>query len=862
MENKKIKKALQLLFFGCLALMLWLYAQGYSNSIGWEVVTSAEVVEYPAIEFEGNLLDFTITGEKYLLTETYSGGEIKRNQQVDAIMISIGWVGLCVVLTAASFLRRYGFLFALALFTLLLNRLNLGEIGLFGIQNRMVIVIPFLAFIAPLFYFHEYRPKTGFLTRIVTLVTLSVVFVLFGVNERDVFLDHFTSHSLFSFSIAGILFLFLIAEENIFGVLLIVTKGKGGKNNLRHFILLSSIYLLNLILYYLNKSGIVPNSFSFFDPFILLALSCIVAYWTIGYKTDFFKKYAPKEAMYYIFNGLGIAFFAMLGLAFYRGNDAIYESYHYFILYFHIGFSVFFFLYLIINFIDPLIQGFEVYKFAYVEQHFPYVSARLGGLVVVLGFYFLSNQEPYNLLKSGYYVNLGNLEETQGNPNLADQYYSYASFLGYNTHHSNYQLAWNYSDKGNEYLTKTHFEKAAARYPSPYAYINYSNLDIELNPVKVQATLAQASQRFKDGEIRNNQGVLRMHLEEWDKALEYFEDAESSDTWNQAPLINKWAAYSKLESMDSSKLENDYLIGNHGVKSNILLNSFEDAFLFEHKNFNEVPILHRHAYLLNAANLFPDDTLASLALNEIEFSTDANFNERLRKSLVIHYYNKGEVNKAFKMMDYLQANSYQYKKGGYLNDMGKLALDQGALKLALDFFDQSSNSDDPSAEINRLEVLARLERGNEIPDELLTIVEKDPGLTNLANQILTNLKEQKVIYQNAPSGQNDLDRLDDQSLIEIGLRNAFDESKVINVVNILNERGHLSCYNIILESIEINPYSAELLKTYAIIALKQNLRSYAESVLPRIRELLSNQEYEQFMFEFEKLKKEIDLEAW
>ena len=862
MIDKKIKNGIKVLFFGCLLTMLWLYQQGYENSIGWEVTTSAEVQKYPALQVEGQLLDFEITGEKYLLTESYTGGPILRNRIIDALLVSIGWLGICLVLTASSFLKRYSFMISLALFTLLINRLNLGEVGLFGIQHKMVILIPFIAFVGPLFYFNEYRPKTNFLVRFAILATISLAIGIFGISTPALFLDHFVSHSLFSFSIAGLLFLFVLAEENVFGILFIVTRGRGGKSNFQHFIILSLFYLVNLILYYLNKSGIVPNSFSFFDPFILLSISCIVAHWTLKYKADHYYKFASRDISNALIYGLGIVLFSTLSIAFFRGNDAIYESFHYFILYFHIGFSFFFFLYLIINFIDAFLQGFEVYKIAYKEQHFPYVSARLGGLVVVLGFYFLSTQESYNLLKSGYYVNLGNLEETLDNPDLADQYYQQASFLGYNTHHSNYQLAWNYSDKGNEYLTKTHFEQAAGRFPSPFAYVNYANLDMEINPVKVQAYLERANEKFDYGEIKNNYGILRMQNEEWEKALTNFDDAKSSNTWNQAPLLNKWAALNKLDRIDSVALQSEYESGNHGVKNNILVNTYEGSFAFAFDDFVSIPVLHRQAYLLSSLTLFEDDTLSELALHEIENSIDGNFNDRVRKSLAIHYYQKGEVNNAFRMMDYLQANSYQHQKGAYLNDVGKMALDQKAYRLALDLFERSAENDQLSGEINQLEALAALGRTEEITERLRATVEKDPGLTALANQVLSNLRTAKFADPVPVNDISNLENMDDTELISIASKNAFDEQSVIATVKLLEMRGNLESYNIILEATEINPYSSDLLMAYAIIALRQNLTSYAEAVFPRIRALVDASVYQQFIGEFDALKAELQDEVW
>ncbi|MEQ9405426.1 MAG: hypothetical protein RIM99_17685 [Cyclobacteriaceae bacterium] len=863
MTEKKINKSVQVLFLACLMLMLWLYSQGYKNSIGWEVTTSAEVISYPAIEIEGELLDFQVTGEKYLLTESFTGGPILRNRLVDTLFISAIWLGLCIALTGASFLKRYAFLFALALYTLFINRLNPGEVELFGIQGKLSLFIPFLAVAGPLFYFHEYRPKTSFLMRLLVIVAITTAIAYFGVSQWPVFIDHFVGHSLFAFAIAGLLFLFILAEENLFGILFLVTRGKGGTSNHVHFMIIGGLYLLNLILHYLNKSGIVTNSFSFFDPFIFLFISSVVSFLTITYKRVYLSPYISGQAFSMIFYGLGIILFSMLGQAFFRGNDAVYESFHYFILYFHIGFGFFFFLYIIINFIDPLVQGFEVFRIAYKEQNFPYVSARLGGLMVVLGFYFLATQEPYELLRSGYYSSLGNLEETQGNPDLADQYYRQAAFLGYNTHHSNYQLAWKYSDKGNKYLTAVHFEKAASRFPSPFAYVNYANLDMEINQTKVQATLERAVEQFNSGEIKNNLGILRMRNEEWSKALEYFDNASSENTWNQAPLLNKWAALYKAGAVDSAHLLNEYMAGNTGVKANILTSfNSNEGFNVDYLSLRDAPPLHRQSFFLNALPTFSDDSLATLSEMELEQSTNANYNDRLRKAMAIHHYLKGDINKAFLMLNYLQSNSYQHKKGGYLSDMGKLALDQGAYELAEEFFQRAAANGNVSAEINRLEAMTYLGRSEEIKDELLRIVKNDPGLTALANQILDREDSARFERKQHSDSSINTESLSDDELIEIGGKNAFEETIVIAVVQELTKRNNPVGYNLILEATELNPYSADLLKTYVVTALSLNLTGYAGAVLPRIKELVNDQEYAEFLRTYNALKKDAESSDW
>ncbi|MEO9872594.1 tetratricopeptide repeat protein [Ekhidna sp.] len=858
--SESLRKFLIGLFISCLILMLWSYHTGYDNAIDWEVTTTGEVIEFPAWSLPTDLMTHEIKGEKYLLSERYSGSEIKRSIQVDKALLILMWVGLCVTLAASTYLKRYAFFVVVALFALFLNRLNLYEIGIFGIESKLVILLPFILLISPLVIFHEYKKTTSFFIRFVSLVFLSVILFL-GIGNVTLFTDHFIAHSLFGFTICGLIFLFIISEELVFGILYVITAGKGGKSNHIHFLILSLIYLGNLALYYLNKSGLYENSFFFFDPFILFFISCIVSLWSLKFKISFLSKYVHSYTAQLLIYSLGIITFCFLTHNLIRGNDAVYQAFHYFILYFHLGFGALFFLYIIGNFIDPLIKGFEVHKIAFKERNFPYVSARLGGFFAVLAFYFLAGQEPYNLLKSGYYNYLAQEAKTEGNLLLAKEYTLQASYLGYNTHMANYNLGWDEKKKQADYPSKTYFHSAAQRFPSTYAWVNYGNLDAEINPNKVQAIYEEALRSRSSGEMENNLGVLHLHKGELDKSLSYLEGATPSDSWNDAPLINKWNVLKKLEVVDSSSIEIDFQLGNFGVKANTLTTQTRNHNLeFQFEGVDEARQLHRHAYLLNSLYLFSHDSVESLTRGEVEKSSDGTFNNRLRKALAIHLYDKGEVNESFMMLDYLQANAHQYYKGQYLDALGKLAMDQQSYRLALEFFNKAIELRNTESIFSRLEVLARLGRKDEIPNELLRILKKNPEFTQKSNGFLTNLQTFNPSSKKRISLS--LDSLSDEQLIEVGRLNAFHEDQVILVVNELKKRESSGGYELLVDALEINPYGIKILKKYILKALDWNLISYADQALGRLKELLSENEYSNFEQQYVQLKEEIEQSDW
>jgi len=849
------------LYVACLICLIGCSIVEYDFSLDWEVTTTGEIIEFPAWSLETELTTHEIKGEKYLLSENYAGSEVTRNRIVDQGMLALMWVGLCLVLTVATYAHRYFFFVVMGLFALFLNRLNLFEIGLFGIHNKMVLFIPFILLATPLVIFHEYRRATPLGVRLAIMLGCTAILFI-GVQDKALFTDHILAHSLFGFALCGLLFLLFISEEILFAILYVTSSGKGAKNNHLHFIFLSLIYLGNLTLYYLNKSDLFGNDFFYFDPFVLLATSSLLAMWSLKYKAGMLSRIFDAHLLILLVVSFGIITFTFLSHHLIRGNDAIYQSFEYFILYFHLGFGLLFFFYIVGNFIDPIIKGLPVYKVVYKERNFPYASARLGGFVAVIAFYLYASQEPYNLLRSGYYNLMAEAAQTEGNPLLSHEYTLQASYLGYNTHLPNYILGWYELKKGADYPAKTYFYSATQRFPSPYAWVNYGNLDKDINPSKVQAIYEEALRKSSSGEMENNLGVIHLERKDYIRALGYFQSAKPSKKWNQAPMLNKWNALKKMEMIDTVAISKEYLKGNFGVKNNILTTQTDDRLVrFEPKGLREAKVLHRQAYLLSAAYLFTDDSLETIARYELEKSTDGTYNDRLRKALAIHLYKKGEVNEAFMMLDYLQANAHQYYRGSYLDAMGKMALHQDAYLLALDFFDKAIEVRYAPAIIGKMEALARLDRKEEIPAFLLKVLKKYPELTERANEVLNRMDSflpKKFQERTLPA----LNSLSDSSLVSLGRLNAFHEELVIRVVNELRAREASGAYELLVDAMEINPYSIALLKAYAFFALDWNLVEYADQAVEKLSHLLPEAEFEAFEEAYNQQKKENEKERW
>ncbi len=90
---------------------------------------------------------------------------------------------------------------------------------------------------------------------------------------------------------------------------------------------------------------------------------------------------------------------------------------------------------------------------------------------------------------------------------------------------------------------------------------------------------------------------------------------------------------------------------------------------------------------------------------------------------------------------------------------------------------------------------------------------------------------------------------------EMGINNPFNIPSVMMAVSYFKEANNgQAAYDILINAIEVNPYSVPLLKAYALTTIEENIAEFGEDVLPRIAAIVSPNEYDQFAKQFYELK--------
>ncbi|REE05973.1 hypothetical protein C7460_101492 [Marinoscillum furvescens DSM 4134] len=730
------QKLLIVFFLGVAGLFCYHYFAGYDSSINWNVTTTAETETFEHSTIVKGPFTFSLEGSKYALAESFTAGPITRDYQRDGAFLLLMFIGLAIFLTTATYLTRFWFILIMGAMIFFIISLQLPEIQLFGFSDTSsgAAIVTLLIILLPAYVFHAFATSSPYALRLLTILGAFASIALFSGVELITLQEQLISRSYFGWVILSLLFLITIAEDLIFGILYLITRSKGGQGNALHFSIFSLLYLTVWGLYYANKYGYLSIELTFFNPFAVFILSSIVALWALKHKAYLFQGLMPLRMVYAFFCSVGIMVMAFYGLAFFRGNDPVYEAFHYFILYTHIGFGVMFFIYILVNFITPLVQGLQVYKVAYRNQNFPYISARLAGLVAVAALFYLASREPWLLYQAGKFNYLGAQAQTMGNDLLAKEYFSQGAVYGQDNHFSNYQLGYQKLQENDFDQSNYRFGRATVRYPSPQAFINYSGTFAKLNEATpALVSLQDGLREFpNNSQLLNNLGLIYLDQGKLRQAETTLLQAESNNEWTQATQVNLW----RVKPFD--KEVTSFKESNLAVKANILAKALntEDRISLPLDTSNLYPSypLHRMAYLTNAAGYFGSEAIAGLLERELAGPIEESTYWTAKNAVALTYYQALDINQAIRSLHQLALEATGEQVANYYYQMGLIALDQNSPEMALSYLDASIEAGGDQALFAKLAAALEVsfEQGLEWANHLTSL---DTSYLSVANSL-------------------------------------------------------------------------------------------------------------------------------
>ena len=732
------------LFYFILALIM-----GESLAIQWESFMLYDSFESPLATVNDFPFVLSVKSKNFLVTEWFGATDLVINQGLGYVYLAITWIGISTLIAISTALPRFWYYVTTGILVVVLMVYKFELLMLFGTINKTGLIIALLAYLPASYYFHAFQTSASLHRRIIAFLSISALFALliyFFAEVKNPFY-YLSSYGMPVPYLVLIIFILLVSNEIIAFFLKIVTSSSlvTSKKNWVHFYIISFFYLINLSLIYMKEIGAISFDLIPVNTFILLIFSAVIGFW--GYRDkepqyDYLMSFYPVGMIFYL--TIGLMAFGSIGFFLSTANDSIVETVSDIILYSNIGYGLIFIMYISINFLNLLAENKPVYKVLYNPKSMPYFTFRLAGLIATLALVFYNEWRiPVNLSYSGYYNGLGDLYTLNEEYDLAEGYYKNGALHGYKDNRANYIMA-RLAEKNKDYKKALeNYNNSIERRPTPYSYINLSNLYFNQREYfQALFTLQDGAEKFpEEKRILNNLGLLYAHGGILDSAF-YFLDL-SKKFGNELVANNNILG---IIAKNDPVVHPDSVVYTYANPSpenqinrmayyNRYLDDDTTTFLLEDTVLSQQALIHTSNFTVN--RLYNPDTaflsiIRKLSMQELNFT----FKNTLDYSIALNHYYHGNVAKGITMMRALSGNASMGEEYLHLT-MGIWYFEQGDYSMAAEYFRRSQTSRYPDMKLYQAMALTKsnqLMEAKIIWNELLE--DSRPEVVELANLIL------------------------------------------------------------------------------------------------------------------------------
>ena len=694
--------------------LFWIVALGFVASLvltfisfylnpspvyGWEQLQELQQQPLPIHSFRVGGFEFTVFAENQILFERWTTQPLHLNLVALDVYLALFTLSMVILFSILTVIPRFWFFVGAGIAVFMISSFQLETLNLLGLQNRIpgIAVMTWLLGIA--LYYQYLRPAAPFLQRIIVFLAaaLGIGFSIAVFSEESQPLRHFAISTMPAAIVLLMVFIIMVAHEIMAGFVSLVGQGTRNPKSLQHYLIISTIYLINLWIAYWNKIGWIDWGVVI-PPVILLGVSGILAVWGIRQREPQYEHIVSADPFgVYFIGALGTIAFALIGYLFATANDISILSLNDIIIYTHIGYGMMFLMYMASNFLGMLSTNFPVQKVLYKPTVMPYFSYRMAGLIFTLAFLFYNSwMVPVNHFISGYYTSLGDLYAADQQTPLATGYYKRANIYAPYNQHASTALAQIEAAKENHLKQGNYLKDANSFRPTEFTLLNSANYYTS-NKLEGILVLQEAHLKMPgSGVINNNLGIAYAQLGLIDSSYLYFSEAgknqltQASAEMNLLGLmaehhlkVNADSIYRIFQSEQPRIKTNAIAIANRqGKQIDIPVELPKDSVL----NLFSASLIAN--YLIN--HLSQTDTLflsQCVALANLE--RNSGFRETILIPASKACYANGQVNRAFQLLE--EVNTHGSSKGAHSTTLGLWSMEQGKPEVASYYFQSSLN---------------------------------------------------------------------------------------------------------------------------------------------------------------------------
>ena len=808
-----------------------------------EYVKSPLFLEYFSIN--GKPMGFEL--DQIVIWQQFKTGRYLFLEWPEYLLFAVTLIGFVVITVTITYLERFWYLVCAGIMVFVSINFGLDELAINDQYFGYVFIGSFLLLS---YYFQSIKTNTSFAVRLAASFILFGGFTLVALFLSPIAHPTFVwlSYGLLAPLILAALYIFFVAGDNFFYLFKIATQNApSGKNALIHFLVIGAVYILVLVLLFLNLTGQISLDIILINPYTILLVSVVSGYFVLKTKLEVVEAQIPffliKNLLY---PALAAITLAVIAYAEITANDSLTAAIKMMIVAPHLAFAVVFYMYCFMNFTPDLLASKPAWKSFFKGERAPLLTARLGVMFFLVGVLFFLEYRPYYQIKAGQYNALGALSEKIENDLLAEQYYKQSIFYDYYGVRANYGLAMIEKANGNPAQATRRFKESILRSenhkPALALAQYYSDQDQLFNKL---LSLKEIENGLDDQRVVNNLAIAHYEFAHLDTALILLERAYQSES---TPIVaSNFLALdlSLKESLNTDSvlqstahfedyrtLTNRQAFANStDVQPELKIKSAEDSFL----------LLDELYYLYNAAL---NSKTSSKALIEtfdryIAYPRNIAIKDYLFLGKVIQLYNSGEVNETFNLLDQLIA-SYGQNTGLYSYMKAVWAYQQGAYELSFVFLGeaQSYNFDRNIIATTYSDFLAK------------SVDHPSTGL------------QQK--WKDFESQQDNLSAEEKkQFLFGMASENSFDQTGTLKAIELLRAMDTTpeEIYELLQQAITVNKRGVPLYEAYIYQTLDIGLSFFGNSALETLSTFANKDDFERIKKQFEQKEKLIQQRA-
>jgi len=712
--NKNRQAILFFLLFLALCSIVFLvsgWILGNQAILSWTTIPEFNAVYTPIDNFAQHLIHYTIDVNSFLVREAFSVSPPDIHPISSYLYLFLVVIGFLFILASITFLDFFQFAFGIALFIVFLVTLQTELLGIFGQANRGFLILAIFPYLLLGYYFQAINKTFGYFKRFLAFLGVTILLGIVPAFTSTIAYPYFhiANFSILVPVIIAILFMAVTGYDLIQLFLYLVTNGKSTNpsGRLLNFVFVSVLYLINLFMALADRLGYLGEGMLYISPFIIYLCSSVAGLWLFRRKLQgTAMSFSSGGAFYYI--GSMLISNAIIGLAFVTANDPLVEMFEYVIIYTYSAFGLIYFFYILINFGDLFSKNVQIYKVVYQPRRSPYFIMQGISAVIILALFLQANRFPYFLGMAGYYNLCGDVYSYTQNDAIAAEYYKNGYLYAFQNHRSNYSLGALALAKDDQKTAQERFTQALTRNPSPYAYIQLSNIYRDANMFFPSLFMLQDGiNEFPDNpHIANNLGLLSEKAGSVDSAFIYLNRAAKEDNLKSIASANILALLidRKLIREADSLSHSITNVSGSGFLSNQLLS----GLLNHNHTEKQVPEHPLKDSVLSGADFafwynyglakihIPDDTVFSHLEKLSNVAENHGYKKHLETVVALHKWYTGSKFDAIRQLDILRSSNSE--TAPYYNKLaGMLLFRQRSYHNAVEFLKEAHQGADQEA---------------------------------------------------------------------------------------------------------------------------------------------------------------------